>query len=341
MLKPALRRVWRDESTLQLGLTPAHAVILSGLTAPERSVLALLDGSRDVAALVDVASANGVHADVAPRVLRTLSAAQVLDDATLTQPALAEDDRQRLEPDLLSLSLRNPGPGAAARILAMRQEATVAVHGTARVGATVATLLAAAGIGTLLCVDREPLRPGDLAPGGIAQIRTASRGASIARRIAAMSKAVRVDIEHRGPTTLTVIAPSASGSLPELLEGVRREPHLLAHVTETTGVIGPLVIPGRTPCLRCVALARGERDPLWPSIAAQLLGGGSVTEACDVALATFVASLAALQVLACVDGEARPGSFAGILEYGLGGARCADGRSPRIQRAGAAPTRAT
>ena len=219
MLKPALRRVWRDESTLQLGLTPAHAVILSGLTAPERSVLALLDGSRDVAALVDVASANGVHADVAPRVLRTLSAAQVLDDATLTQPALAEDDRQRLEPDLLSLSLRNPGPGGAARILAMRQEATVAVHGTARVGATVATLLAAAGIGTLLCVDREPLRPGDLAPGGIAQIRAASRGASIARRIAAMSKAVRVDIEHRGPTTLTVIAPSASGSLPELLEG--------------------------------------------------------------------------------------------------------------------------
>ena len=318
MLKPALRRVWRDESTLQFGLTPAHAVVLSGLTAPERSVLALLDGSRDVDALVDAATANGVAPDVPPRVLNALTHARLLDDATFARLAVGEDDRQRLEPDLLSLSLRHPEPGAAARILKRRQEATVAVHGTARVGATIAALLAAAGVGSLVCVDREPLRPADLSPGGVAEIRTGSRGSSTAARVATVSRGVRARVEHRDPVTVAVLAPAGSGALPELLAGVRRGPHLLAHVTETTGVVGPLVVPGRTPCLRCVALARGERDPRWPSMAAQLLGGGAVAEACDVTLATLVASLAAMQVLAYVDGEPELASYGGTLEYDLG-----------------------
>jgi bacteriocin biosynthesis cyclodehydratase domain-containing protein len=317
MLKPALRRVWRDESTLQLGLTPPHAVILSGLTPPERSVLALLDGSRDVETLVETATANGVDPAVPPRVLSTLRNAQVLDDAAFAGHPLGEDDRQRLEPDLLSLSLRHPEPGAAAGILHLRHEARVAVHGTARVGATLAALLAAAGLGALECVDREPLRPADLAPGGVTRVRATTRGASVAARVAAISRTVRVGVEQREPATLAVLAPAGSGSLPELLAGVRRGPHLLAQVTETTGVVGPLVIPGRTPCLRCVALARGERDPLWPSIAAQLLGDGTVTEACDITLATLVAALAAMQVLAYVDGE-EPASYGGILEYDLG-----------------------
>ena len=318
MLKPALRRVWRDESTLQFGLTPPHAVVLSGLTAPERSVLALLDGSRDVDTLVDAATASGVDPDVPSRVLNTLTHARVLDDATFAGLALGEDDRQRLEPDLLSLALRHPEPGAAARILKRRQEAGVAVHGTARVGATIAMLLAAAGIGALACVDREPLLPADLAPGGVAQIRTGSRGSTTAARVASISRSVRARVEQREPAALAVLAPTGSGTLPELLANVRRGPHLLAHVTETTGIVGPLVVPGRSPCLRCVALARGERDPRWPSIAAQLLGGGAAPEACDVTLATLVASLAAMQVLAYVDGEPEPASYGGMLEYDLG-----------------------
>jgi bacteriocin biosynthesis cyclodehydratase domain-containing protein len=318
MLKPALRRVWRDESTLQLGLTPAHAVIVGGLSAQERSVLALLDGSRDIDGLVEAATANGVDADVTSRMLDTLTSAQVLEDAAAARPALGEDDRQRLEPDLLSLSLRHEDPGAAARILRQRQQATVAVHGTARVGATVAMLLATSGIGSLSCIDRTPLRPADLAPGGIPTMRTATRGSSAATRIAALSKSVHVAVDHHAPVTLNVLAPAASGELPELLAGVRREPHLLAQVMETTGVVGPLVLPGHTPCLRCVALARGERDPLWPHLSAQLAGSGAVTEPCDVSLATLVGALATMQVLAYVDGDPRPASYGGIVEYDLG-----------------------
>jgi bacteriocin biosynthesis cyclodehydratase domain-containing protein len=92
----------------------------------------------------------------------------------------------------------------------------------------------------------------------------------------------------------------------------------LAQVCETTGTIGPLVVPGRTPCLRCVALARGDRDPQWPSVAAQLSGAGTLPEACDVTLATLVAALTAMQVLDYVDDVNRPAALGRVLEYDLG-----------------------
>jgi bacteriocin biosynthesis cyclodehydratase domain-containing protein len=102
--------------------------------------------------------------------------------------------------------------------------------------------------------------------------------------------------------------------MPETVTSVRAEPHLLACVRETTGVVGPLVLPGRTPCLRCLALARGERDPQWPALSAQLVGD-PVTEPCDVVLASLVASVAGLQALALIDGDDAPATVGGVLEY--------------------------
>jgi bacteriocin biosynthesis cyclodehydratase domain-containing protein len=46
--------------------------------------------------------------------------------------------------------------------------------------------------------------------------------------------------------------------------------HLPVRVRDGTGLIGPLVIPGRTSCLRCADLHRSDRDAAWPAIAAQL-----------------------------------------------------------------------
>ena len=81
-------------------------------------------------------------------------------------------------------------------------------------------------------------------------------------------------------------------------------PHLFAAVREGTGVVGPLVLPGQSSCQRCHDLHRTDRDPAWPSIAAQLSGTASqVTTPCDVVLATTVAAHAALQVLAFLDGD--------------------------------------
>lgn len=47
-------------------------------------------------------------------------------------------------------------------------------------------------------------------------------------------------------------------------------PHLPVRVRDGTGLVGPLVIPGVTSCLRCADLHRSDRDTAWPAVAAQL-----------------------------------------------------------------------
>lgn len=50
----------------------------------------------------------------------------------------------------------------------------------------------------------------------------------------------------------------------------RRTPHLLVRVRDGTGLVGPMVIPGVTSCLRCADLHRSDHDAAWPAVAAQL-----------------------------------------------------------------------
>jgi bacteriocin biosynthesis cyclodehydratase domain-containing protein len=313
VLKPALRRLWRDPSTLQLGISGPHAVVLAGLTPTDRSVLALLDGSRDIDGVLDAADTMGVERASAQRLLATLDQVGALDDAAVPAPTRGEDDRQRLEPDLLALSLRHRGAGAAASVLERRRHAVVAVHGAGRVGAEAAMLLAAAGVGTLACLDETPLRLSDVSPGGLPRIVNGTRGSITALRAHRFTAMARTTTTRPDRATLALLTPASSEALPEIVTGVRDEPHLLAYVRETVGVVGPLVIPGETPCLRCLALARGERDPHWPLLSAQLIGE-PVTEPCEVALAALVASLAALQALAFLDGDS-PLSPGRVLEY--------------------------
>lgn len=49
-----------------------------------------------------------------------------------------------------------------------------------------------------------------------------------------------------------------------------RTPHLPVCVQDGIGVIGPLVLPGYSSCLRCADLHRTEADPEWPLLAARM-----------------------------------------------------------------------
>jgi hypothetical protein len=87
-------------------------------------------------------------------------------------------------------------------------------------------------------------------------------------------------------------------------------PHLAAAASEAIGVVGPLVLPGGSACLRCLDLTRAERDPAWPLILAQLTGGGADPPACDTVLAAAVAAQATAQALAFTD---RPASASAVI----------------------------
>jgi len=97
-------------------------------------------------------------------------------------------------------------------------------------------------------------------------------------------------------------------------------PHLAASADEAIGIVGPLVIPGRTACLTCLDLTRADRDPAWPLILAQLDSRQADIPACDAPLAAAVAAQAAAQALAFIDRDALAGPVTdGTLELVLPG----------------------
>ncbi len=105
----------------------------------------------------------------------------------------------------------------------------------------------------------------------------------------------------RGEVDLLVLVGHQSPSqTAELLRFAR--PHLAVTASEGIGVVGPLVRPGSTACLRCLDLARAERDPAWPLVLAQLSCRAVDPPACDPVLAAAVAAQAAAVVVAFADG---------------------------------------
>ncbi|WP_237048093.1 TOMM precursor leader peptide-binding protein [Lentzea guizhouensis] len=115
-----------------------------------------------------------------------------------------------------------------------------------------------------------------------------------------------------------------AGSLvpdPSVVDGLMaaRTPHLAVRVREGVGIVGPLVLPGRTSCLNCADLHRTDHDPAWPGIAAQLVGRPAST---DVLFASGTAALAVAQVLESVrhvrgDGQDRPPVLNATVELDL------------------------
>ncbi|MCA1711684.1 MAG: ThiF family adenylyltransferase [Actinobacteria bacterium] len=311
LLAPSARRLWRDRETLQLGRTPGSAVVLAGIGGVARSLLALLDGSRDRAGVLRDAPCPP---DTTTAVLTLLEGAGLVTDAAEGRTALAaleRGERDRLAPDLVSLQLLRPAGGQSS--VRRRREARVVVAGAGRVGAPLAALLAVAGVGAVDVVDEGPVRPEDCGVGGL-QLEALGRCRGDAARDLLAAVALSVRTVPVVLPDLVVLAPAAGQPLPEAPGSA---PHLVAEVREATGVVGPLVLPGISACLHCLDLARTDRDPGWPALAAQLSTPTGAVAACDGPLALAVAAQAAQQVLAHLDGLSLPASLGGTLELAL------------------------
>ncbi len=315
VLTPAARRLWRDRETLQLGRTEGRAVVLAGLDVAARAVLPLLDGTRDLDEVERAARRAGCPPERTGELLLLLRAAGLVVDAAERWPErLDVAERDRLAPDVASLCQLHAGAGLAA--LRRRDRAAVLVLGAGRVGVPLAALLAAAGVGTVDVHDEGTARPSDVAVGGLGPDDVGRRrGEAARRRLRRVSGSLR-----SGPLPRPDLAVLAPAGIPdeEQARALHRAgvPHLVAEVRESVGVVGPLVLPGRSACLRCLDLTRADLDPDWPALAVQLSTPAPGPLPCDGVLAAGVSAQAALQVLALLDG-APTASVDGTLELVL------------------------
>ncbi|MFF8022591.1 TOMM precursor leader peptide-binding protein [Streptomyces sp. NPDC007896] len=319
MVKPALRRGWRDLNTVQFGMAPAHAMVLGPVDTATGSFLDLLNGTRGLPLLRDLGRAMGLPDGHVDALVERLARSGLLDDATgggRAADALREKKAvvDRLRPDLASLSLVARAPGDAMKQLAARRSLRVQVRGAGRVGVVLASLLAGAGVGQVEVRDVGSVEPWDVAPGGLPPASIGERREEAARRAvrraapdrpprpAAEGEELGFSLVILAPRDgLAVHAPDPAVAEPLITSGT---PHLYAGVVEGTGVVGPLVLPGDTGCAGCLDQQRIDRDPTWPRLIAQWRSGAShQVPACDLALATGVAGLAAGHALAYLDGR--------------------------------------
>jgi len=310
-IKPGLAQAWRGPGTLQIGLDPARGTVLDGLTDGDRRFLtaleAGLDASPDAGVDASVLVARGtVDASRARTLLGLLAQTEVLarsGGGRSTAAARLGPGRAALAADAAAWSLVHPEAGDGWELVAARRGRTVEVVGRGRTATALVEALRAAGVGTVreVAVPPAPRRDG-LWP----------------------DVAVLVDR----------LAADAAASEVFLREDVA---HLSVVVQEGRTLVGPLVRGQSGPCLRCLDLHRRDRDPQWPQVLEQLVGsprrvggpptgrsGGSAAAARrelrgpeEAASAALAGSLAALQVLAHLDGHTVPAAVGATLEVEL------------------------
>lgn len=283
-LKPGLLHVWRNRETLQIGIDPRRAIALTGMGGAA-GLLGLLDGSRDRGQVLAAAGDLGISRETADRVLSLLAAGGALQDfPASTYRELPAELRARLAPELATACLAYGDGDGGARTLARRRAACVRVHGTSRAGLSAASLLSAAGIGVVVSAGAAPQSP---------------------RR------------PRRRPD-LVILADVHRRDVSDALT-TDQVPHLAASAGEAIGVVGPLVRPGGSACLRCLDLTRAERDPAWPLILAQLTRLSADPPACDAVLAAAVAAQVTAQALVFIDRGGAAAVTNGTLELVLPG----------------------
>jgi hypothetical protein len=261
----------RRPDEVQVGLDPNRATVVRGLPESVVMVLGTLHGTRTTEDLL---------ADVGPH-RSTLEA--VL--AGLVHKGLVRDA------DTVALPSRLVGEDRPAR----RRSAAVAIHGDGRLAISIGRLLTAAGVGWVHVAARGAVQPEDVGTGyepddvGLAR---ASAAIQALRRVDRSVRTGRFSPRRRPDLVLLTDAvvpdPDLAGRL--TADGV---PHLAVHVRDGLGVVGPLVVPGLTSCLRCADLHRTALDMCWPAIATQLAGRPQLADlACTQATATFATAQA-------------------------------------------------
>ena len=269
---------------------------------PQRSVLKLAAGSRMLG--LDPATAMAVEGLSPPL-------AEMLDELTAPVPTDELVDRaagrgaDRTEAELLLTELVASGAVVDAADVQRRERhraaSTVVVHGGGPLAVGLVLGLATAGVGTVRVVTSGAVLEGDLGTGLVDADRGRDRASATADALARLDpRASTGPPRQRTVPDLVVLADAGTPDPVRVAElHATGTAHLVVRVRDGVGVVGPLVLPGRTTCLGCIEIERCAREPAWTAVAAQLVGlPGRAAPACVAA----TAGLATAQALVALDG---------------------------------------
>ncbi|GAY07078.1 ThiF family adenylyltransferase [Pseudonocardia sp. N23] len=265
----------RGPGTRVVGLSPGTAVVVDELTPPLAALLdELTRPARRDRVLARAVAAGADPAEAVAMVVDLLACGAVVDADEAMRTA-----RRRV--------------GAAVR-----------VHGDGAIAVGVACGLAAAGVGTVEVVAGGVVERGDVGTGYLDEDRGRSRAAAAAAALRRVAPGIRTRLPARTVPDLVVLADVAASD-PVTVRGLvaMGVAHLQARTRDGRGVVGPLVLPGRSACLECLDRHRADRDPEWGRLAPRL---ARLRAAADAPTVVATIGMATAQVLAVTDGTVDP-----------------------------------
>ncbi len=195
-----------------------------------------------------------------------------------------------------------------AEAIRRRAAASVQVTGGSRLVVPIASTLARAGVGHVDPAVSGRVGIHDDAIGGLTPADTdRPRGTAASEAVLRAApftdtRALRVG----GASFVVQVGQGVPAELAAFAYARKALAHLLIEERDDTVLIGPLVPPGGSPCLRCLDLHRRDRDPAWPTLVAQLATSTESAPTISTATTLIAVGVAVAQVLAYLDGDDAP-----------------------------------
>ncbi len=333
-----------EESSIHVA-SSTHAIRISHSGA--RAIIAQLNGSQTPDQISETLSAP---IEVIDQVLTQLSAANLIDTVrnTITlhnrfqsmiaaRAAHTKDQsldaafsqlQKRLVPELAQVTWIKGVTDGGVELLSMRQNFGIEIFGSSRTATLICSILLASGVTNtrfaLSATQQHPfISDGDLGTGAL---RMSDIGLNFRGRVEELSREWSLFPVASRPGSTFKPAPDIAldrtlrivvGNYePELIEHFMRDGNDYLLVGKSAGgvaVCGPIVQPGRTPCLQCLALAAEDR---FGSFHSQLRATHGTSEELPIAIAHQLAAITAHTVLRLIDTGDSPLKGAQIfLEY--------------------------
>ena len=221
-----------------------------------------------------------------------------------TQDGAYQQLQAKISPELSFTTWLPQVRDGGVEAMGARRNIRVEIYGDSRIAILLYGILLASGVSLARIIVKDPrnIKETDLAANFLL---TTDIGFSIQDRLQECiielslfpnSAANKSEVEEK-TIAISVGPPQALLVQEWMSKGV---PHLAIDNPDGASIsLGPLVVPGRSPCLRCIAMSKEENNESWKEISWQRLN--TVSSEVPVSVAHHVAGLAALEILRFMD----------------------------------------
>lgn len=266
-INPSLARLWLAPQTRAYG-SPAR-LVLRDLTEQEHRVLDYLEAGTADNQLRDLHLMAKADSEVTKSLIERIG--PMLRKTTSFLPNSGSADIERQFSEIMRLYLLEHDDPASA--LKKRGSSKVFLSRLDRTGLLIAKGFGASGIGTIYTTDQKPVSNSDTLDLGYPEAELGNPRAKAARRLVSGGRVeLHSRVTHTYDRTDLAILLAGDALLPnQYAQWLNRDvAHIGIMVSESGILVSHLVVPGITPCLACLELARLEADPNWAKTATQL-----------------------------------------------------------------------